>query len=92
MKRINRGNTFFMMLVGFLLFYLYIFPVLMCARLTASLIIDLRSFCFIEAPPLRRPPPPRVKCHNAGGGGGGAAPPPFFFLFFNPKKKKFFKK
>lgn len=57
----------FMLFVGLLLFYFCIFSVLMCARLTASLIIDLKSFCFIGASPPASPPPPRVKCHNDGG-------------------------
>lgn len=60
----------------FVVIYPYIFPVLMCARLTASLVIDLRSFCFIPASPPASPLHPRVKCHNEG---KKIPPPPSVF-------------
>lgn len=60
----------------FVVIYPYIFLVLMCARLTASLVIDLRSFCFIPASPPASPLRPRVKCHNEG---KKIQPPPSFF-------------
>lgn len=86
-KYINGGNALFMILVGLLLFYSYTIPVLMCARLTAWLIIDLRSFCFIGASPPASPPPLCVKCHNDGGGEawGEYDPLPLFLRFCNPK-------
>lgn len=67
---------------------LYIFPVLMCAGLTASLVIDLRSFALFKPHPLR---PPSAPALNVTIKGAKIPPLPPFCAFVTQSNNNFVK-